>query len=236
MNKLMNEVTDCVNCQSLALSVFGSLKREDLHELNNYKNSNFVKKGQIVFSENNPTHGLYCIHKGKAKIVMIGRDGKEQIIRLAKDGDIIGYRALICGENYSATAVTLEDSMVCFIPKERLWNLIEKNAQLSKNLMTHLAMDLKIAEKRSVDMQQKPAPERLAEALLILQETFGLNPDGSINIELSREEIANLTGMAIETVVRILKNFQEVKIIELNKKKIIVMDHAKLKEAANIEE
>ena len=236
MNKFVNEVTDCVNCQSLALSVFGSLKREDLHELNNYKNSNYVKKGQIIFSENNPTHGLYCIHKGKAKIVMIGRDGKEQIIRLAKDGDIIGYRALICGENYSASAVTIEDSMVCFIPKERLWSLIEKNAQLSKNLMTHLAMDLKYAEKRSIDMQQKQASERLAEALLIMQETFGLHADRSIRIELSREEIANLTGMAVETVVRILKSFQELKILELDKRKIIVMDHTKLQEAANIEE
>ncbi|MEI6507041.1 MAG: Crp/Fnr family transcriptional regulator [Bacteroidota bacterium] len=232
----MNEITDCVNCQSLALSVFGSLKREDLHELNNYKQSNLVKKGQIIFSQNNPTYGLYCIHKGKAKVVMIGRDGKEQIVRLAKDADIIGYRSLICGEDYSASAVTLEDSVVCFIPKERLWNLIEKNAQLSKNLMTHLALDLKFAEKRSIDMQQKPASERLAEALLILKVTFELDADKSINVELSREEIANLTGMAVETVVRILKDFQEMKIIDLVKKKILILDLLRLQKVANIED
>jgi CRP/FNR family transcriptional regulator, polysaccharide utilization system transcription regulator len=236
INNLKNEITDCVNCQSLALSVFGSLKKEDLHELNNYKNSNFVKKGQIIFSENNPTHGLFCIHKGKAKIVMVGRDGKEQIVRLAKDGDIIGYRSLICGENYSASAQTIEDSMVCFIPKEKLWSLIEKNAQLSKNLMTHLALDLKQAEQRSVNMQQKSASERLAEALLILQETFGINADKSINVELTREEIASLTGMAIETVVRILRDFQEIKMLDLVKKKIIILDHQILKRTANIED
>jgi len=236
MINLRNEITDCVNCQSLALSVFGSLKREDLHELNNYKNSNIVKKGQIIFSENNPSHGLFCIHKGKAKIVMIGKDGREQIVRLAKDGDIIGYRSLICGENYSASAYTIEDSMVCFIPKEKLWGLIEKNAQLSKNLMTHLALDLKQAEIRSVNMQQKNASERLAEALLILQETFGINSDKSINIELSREEIASLTGMAIETVVRILKDFQENKIIDLIKKRIVILNHQNLKKSANIED
>lgn len=235
MNKEI-ETPDCVNCQSLALSVFGSLKREDLQQLNTYKHSNKVKKGNIIFSENNPTHGLYCIHQGKAKIVMIGRDGKEQIVRLAKDGDIIGYRSLICGENYSATAQTLEDSIVCFIPKERLWELINKNAQLTMNLMTHLALDLKQAEKRSVDMQQKPASERLAEALLIMQETFGLDTNLSINIELTREEIANLTGMAVETVVRILKDFQEMNILELIKKKIVIKDHKKLEQAANLEE
>lgn len=236
INSLKNEITDCVNCQSLALSVFGSLKKEDLHELNNYKNSNFVKKGQIIFSQNNPSHGLFCIHKGKAKIVMIGKDGKEQIVRLAKDGDIIGYRSLICGENYSASAYTIEDSMVCFIPKEKLWSLIEKNAQLSKNLMTHLALDLRHAEQRSVNMQQKNASERLAEALLILQETFGVNADKSINVELSRDEIASLTGMAIETVVRILKDFEENKIINLIKKRIVILHHQNLKKIANIED
>ncbi|MFI5221088.1 MAG: Crp/Fnr family transcriptional regulator [Bacteroidia bacterium] len=231
-----NEITDCVNCQSLALSVFGSLTRADLHELNNYKNSNLVKKGQIIFSQNNPSHGLYCIHKGKAKMVVIGRDGKEQIVRLVKDADIIGYRSLIVGESYSASAITLEDSWVCFIPKERLWNLIEKNAQLSKNLMTHLAQDLKYAEKRSMDMQQKPASERLAEALLIMKETFGMDKDGSIKVELSREEIANLTGMAVETVVRNLKEFQESRILDLLKKKILILDMHRLEESANIED
>jgi CRP-like cAMP-binding protein len=85
-------------------------------------------------------------------------------------------------------------------------------------------------------MQQKPATERLAEALLILQETFGLDTDGSIHVELSREEIANLTGMAVETVVRILKDFEELDIVALHKKKIILFDPAKLKDIANIED
>lgn len=227
----------CQFCSSREASVFCDMNHEDLDDINMNKGANLYKKGQIIFEEGFRPQGIYCINQGKIKISKRGDRGKEQIIRLAKDGDIIGYRALISGENYSTSAYALEDSVVCMIPKQTFNNTMQRNPALTHKLIYLLTNDLKVAEHKITELAQKPVRERLAESLLMLKETYGFEKDNkTLNVILSREDFANLIGTATETVIRLLSDFNSEKIIQLEGKKIILTNVPKLLSIANIED
>ncbi len=179
--------------------------------------------------------GLYCINSGKVKIYQRGYEGKEQIIRLAKNGDILGYRALISGEGYSATATAIEDSKICLIPKEVFYELLQSNAEITKSMMKLLANELKDAESKITNLAQKPVIERLAEALLMLKEYYGnKEDDNSLNINITREEIANIIGTATETAIRLLSELKKEGILDLSGKKITIINNDSLMKLANL--
>ncbi|MDL5051469.1 Crp/Fnr family transcriptional regulator [Oscillatoria amoena NRMC-F 0135] len=226
---------NCVNCQSLALSVFCTLTCAELQELNEHKNSKMVKKGYTIFKEGEKAYGLYCVHEGRAKVYRTDIEGNDQIVRLAKEGDILGYRSLLGNEYYQATAKTLQECTICFIPKEHLYRMLEKNLSLSLKIMEKLSLDIGFAEKRGFDFINKTAHERLAEGLIQLIKAFGTTKEGYINIALTREDLGKLLGMATETVIRALKEWEVEGIISLNKKWIKINLHEQLLNIANVE-
>jgi len=194
------------------------------------------KKGQYVFAENSYPMGLYCINAGKIKLFITGHDGKEQILRFAKEGNIIGYRALLCDEPYHCSAIVIEDTSLCFIPKNTFLNLLEQNAQLSLSLIKLLGTNLKEAEQHIVSMSQKNVRERVAEALLFFKAVYGMESDQkTIQIKLSREEIADYVGTSTETAIRFLSELNSDKIIATEGKKIRILDLARLQRTAGID-
>ncbi len=193
------------------------------------------KKGQVIFSEGGHPLGLFCINDGKVKIEHSGVDGKEQIVRMAKGGDVLGYRALLSNERYNASAVALDDTDVCFIPKDPFFNVLKTNPGLSLDIIKMLSSELRKAEETITDLAQKPVRERMAEALLFLKETYGFEEDGqTINVILSREDIANLVGTATETAIRLLSEFKKDGIVESVGKKLRIANIEKLIKTANI--
>ena len=229
------ESPSCVACQSRLTNVFCTLTDEQLASLSVEKSCNIYKKGQLVFFEGNRPTGLYCVNKGKVKVFQIGMEGKEQIIRLAKDSDILGYRSLISGEMYTASASVIEDATICFLPKKSFFDLLQINSELSTRMMKLLSNDLKTAEKRITGLAQKPVRERMAETILMLKEFYGLDSEKlTIRANLSREDIANIVGTATETAIRILSEFRTEKIINLVGKKIQIINNDALIRAANV--
>jgi CRP-like cAMP-binding protein len=229
------EPPSCAACQSRLTNVFCALTDDQLVDLAVEKSCNLYKKGQLVFFEGNRPTGLFCVNKGKVKIYQIGIEGKEQIIRLAKDGDILGYRSLISGELYTASASVIEDANICFIPKKTFFELIQTNSELSTRMMKLLSNDLKTAEKRITGLAQKPVRERMAETILMIKEFYGIDTDNkTITANLSREDIANIVGTATETAIRVLSEFRSEKIIELVGKKIQIINNDNLIKAANV--
>ena len=192
------------------------------------------QKGETIFRQGAYAAGVYCINAGKIKLSMMGDEGKEQIIRMAKPGDIIGYKALLSGEKYNATAIAIEDTNICFIPKEIFLVILQKDASLSFEMMKVLSNELKRAEEKITHLAQKQVRERMAETILFLKETYGLDKDDHVNIQLSREEIANLVGTATETAIRLLSEFNKEHIIELSGKKIKILNQPKLVKTANL--
>ena len=192
------------------------------------------RKGETIFHEGGHGFGIYCVNSGKIKLSITGEEGKEQIVRMAKTGDVLGYRAVISNERYGATAVALEDSNICFIPKEQFLQSIKNDGNLGFETMKLLSHQLREAEQKLTHLAQKPVRERLAESLLFLKETYGYESDGQcISVQLSREDIANLVGTATETAIRILSEMNRDKIIDLNGKRISILNEKELSRIAN---
>jgi CRP/FNR family transcriptional regulator, polysaccharide utilization system transcription regulator len=225
---MKTQSTACENCLCRKFSIFNHCAVNELEHLTTVKNTNLYKKGQVIFHEGNKPYGVYCVSSGKVKISKSNSEGKEQIIRLAKTGDVLGYRALMADTTYSASAVVLEDAVVCFIPKEEFNNLIDHNAKVGHELLKLISTVLGTAEERMAKMALKPVRERLAEALLLLYRTYQTTEDEKeFSIAISREDLASLVGTAKETAIRFLSEFKEdniistqgsiIKIIDLNK-------------------
>lgn len=193
------------------------------------------KNGQVIFNQGSFPHGLYVVNSGKVKIYQLADNGKEQIVRMAKKGDVIGYRALLSHEKYSSTAEVLEETSICFIPRDLFFGFIENNSSVSMMMMKLLSQDLKKAEHKITDLAQKSVRERMAEALLYMKETYGLEQDdATINVVLTREEVANIAGTSTETAIRILSEFKNDKVVEFIGKKIKILNAKTLITIANI--
>ncbi len=228
---------DCGSCLMRKLSVFNNLRPEDVLCLNHNKNHLEFKKGKIIFTVGQRPLGIYIVYSGKVKVQKLGSNAKEQIVRLAKEGDILGYRSLISGSNYNATAETLEDSVLCFLSKETFFELMKNNPSVSMNLMKLLSDKLGAAETKIVEIIQKPTRNRIAETLLLLNELFGTEDDNqTIDVVMTREDIANIAGMSTETAIRLLYGLRDEGLIGLEKKKIKILNIKKLIKESNIED
>ncbi len=199
------------------------------------KSCSHFKKGQNIFYEGNIPLGIHCISHGVVKLVRTNHDGKEQILRFAQAGDFLGYRALIADEPLVATAICVEDTIACFVPKKVFMEVLDENPQVSKQLLKALCHDLGVVEERIQSLAQKSVRERLAETLLFLQTTFKTDEqaDEVIPITLPREDIANIVGTATETVIRLLSEFKSDKLIELEGKKIRILNKTSLEKISH---
>lgn len=217
----------CTNCLSRKHALLHFCKDSELKYIDQNKSCSIYKKGQFIFHEGSKPYGVFCVNQGKIKITKESSDGKEQIVRLVKPGDTIGYRALMANTHYSASAVALEDTILCFISKEEFTNLITRNVQIGGELMRLLSTALGEAEERMARMAMKPVRERLAEALLFLKTTYATSQE-HFSISISREDLASLVGTAKETAIRFLSEFKEENIITSHGSTITILKEDEL--------
>ncbi len=184
----------------------------------------FFNRGEAIFKEGGYSRGLFCVNKGKIKLSKMGPSGKEQIVRFATKGDVIGYNSMLSKKPLGSTAIVLEEATVCFIPSSQFFCRIKADANFSLQLLELTAKNWNNASRLITDMAQKTTKERLAEMLLWLKETFGLDENDCIDVKLTREEIANMVGTATEAVIRLLRDLKKEKLIELEGKKIKLLD------------
>ncbi len=222
-------MSKCEQCIVREFSSLKALNKDELLQLSDCKTSYTIKKGETIFEEGENVNGIYCIKDGICKLTKLSPNGKDQIVKLVKKGELLGQRAMISEEPVNLSAVALEDMQVCFIPKSDIMGYFDKNNQFSMNVMRTICSDLKDADDHMVSMAQKTVKERLAETLLYLEETFGKSSDGSLNVQLSREELSGMIGTATESCIRLLSDFKKLGLIELNGKKIVLKDSSKLK-------
>lgn len=216
------QIPSCEACKK-AQGFFCNLSENEKRFFGEKKGDNFYKKGQVVFYEGNHANGLFCIYDGKVKLTKLGKDGKEQIVRFSRDGEIIGYRSLLSNEPYHATATVLEDSYICLITKEKFLQTVTENPKFSLKVIQLLSKDLKGAEQHLMDIAQKTVKERIAESILLLKNTFGYLVDGeTLNIHMTRSEIADMAGTTTETTIRTLAQLNDERLIRLEGKNIVI--------------
>ncbi len=216
----------CDLCGSRKNSLFSALPESQLCAISEVKNLIPHRRGQILYYEGTKPLGIFCINSGVIKVYKTASNGKEQILYLAKEGDFLGYSALLGEENYSSSAMIIEDAKICFIPREAFLGSMMKNAEFFKRITKQLCHELGVMEEKLTDASQKSIRERLALLLLQLANTYGVDGGGyqRINLLLTREELAGMVGTATESVIRLLSEFKKDGLIELEGKKILLKD------------
>lgn len=234
---MVNSNCNCSQCFEDDKNVFTTLTPDEKDYLLQNHRDLFFKRNEMIFEEGNRPTGLLWLTSGKVKIFQEGVGGREQIVRMAKPYGFIGYRALFAGENHISSALALEDSIVCEIDKNALYELIKSNSNFSLAIIKTLAYELGYSNKRTVALTQKHTRGRLAESLLFLKETYGTEMDGqTVKIFLSREDIANLSSMTTSNAIRTLSNFASEGIISVNGRRISILDSVRLQKISEVGE
>ncbi|TCO07674.1 Crp/Fnr family transcriptional regulator [Natronoflexus pectinivorans] len=216
----------------LIFSVLTDAEKEYLE-----KNHRTVKyrKNQIIYQEGEMPTGLLCLGSGKVKIFKEGVGGRDQIVRLAKAPGLIGYRALFAGENHVASAVVIEPCTIFHINKEVVDNLMASNNKLCINIIKSFASELGFSRFRTVTLTQKHIRGRLAESLMLLKEIYGYEEDGcTLNIYLSREDLANFSNMTTSNAIRTLTTFMKEKLIAVDGRIIKILDEDMLERISRL--
>ena len=216
-------------------SVITDLPPNELAILTANMTTQVYNKGEIIFREGAYATGIFFIRDGKAKKYKVDKEGKEQIIYVANTGEILGYHALLAEEHYPDSAAVLEDSEISFIPKEDFFEVLEKSKVLSQRLLKTLSHEFFVLANCIALFAQRSVRERLAMQLVLMREKYKQNftPGMEVEINMSRDDLANLVGTARENVIRILTEFKESGILETKGRKIIVHDVTKLIVIAN---
>lgn len=193
------------------------------------------KKNENIYCEGETPNYLMCLLSGKVKIYKNGVGGRSQIIRVIKSHEYFAYRAYFAEENYVTAAVAFEPCTICLIPMPTIVKLIQENPELSMFFIKQLSKDLGISDERTVSLTQKHIRGRLAESLLFLKDTYGVEEDQcTLSIYLSREDLANLSNMTTSNAIRTLSNFAAEKLIIIDGRKIKLIEEEKLKRISKI--
>lgn len=222
-------MSKCEQCIVRQLNSLKELSKDELIRISGCKTSTIIKKGEVLFDEGEHINGVYCVRDGVCKVSKMSSNGKDQIIKLIKKGDIIGERSLISNEASNLKAVAVNDVEVCFIPKEEIMKDLKQNSNFTMSILNDLASALKQSDNVVVDMAQKTVKQRLAETLIHLHENFAEKENGALDIQLSREDLANIIGTATESAIRLLSGFKKEGLINLKGKEIFILNSSKLK-------
>jgi CRP-like cAMP-binding protein len=223
MQDKSHKLVSCEHCGVRQNSIFSNLIPGEVSDLNEHKTCNFYKKNQTVFVEGSFPRGVFCINKGKVKIFARGDEGKEQIVHIAKEGDVVGFRAMLSGDSYKLSAETLEDANICFVAKEEFLSMLDTKTGMRDAILKELSKELGERAIFITNLAQKTVRERLAYSLLLLQDVYGEEP-----INLSREDLANFVGTATETLIRLIKDFKEEGFIDVQVRKVRILDKKSL--------
>ena len=216
-------------------SIYKYLTEEEKVELEDHLTRTPIKKNDFIFKEGDKPMGFITLESGKVKIFKEGVGGREQILRMVKPGGFVSYRALIAGEVHNASAVALEDSVICVIDTEHFFNKLLRINSLTTRLLTKLAKELGFSNARTVTLTQKHIRGRLAESIILLKYKYGVEPDGAtIKAYLSREDLANLSNMTTSNAIRTLSSFVGEKVIAIDGRKVRILDHQKLERISKL--
>jgi len=216
-------------------SIFHLLSQEEKEELEQYISLAHYKRNEFVFKEGDKPNGFMMLVYGKVKIFKEGVGGREQIIRMAKPLGIIGYRALFAEENHIASAVTLEESLICTISPDFIMTKALRNNHFSLRMIQKLSKELGFSNSRTVTLTQKHIRGRLAESLMLLKDKYGFEHDGTtLKVYLSREDIANLSNMTTSNAIRTLSTFANEQIIAIDGRKIRILNAHRLERISKL--
>jgi CRP-like cAMP-binding protein len=227
---MLKSKTSCLDCHNSDCLIKRSCLESDIKIIEQNKVSFKIRKKQPIFQEDNESHNIYFVYSGIVKVFKFGAFNKDQIVRFSVGGNILGHRGFIPQNVFPISAQAITEVQVCSFAKEYFFKLLEQTPLLSTNLVLIFAKELYHEETKLRDMAIFNVREKVAKALLLLIEKFGLNNDSEIlDVEtLSRQDIAEYIGLTSNQITKVLSEFKNDNLIETNGKRIKVLSKEKL--------
>ncbi len=191
------------------------------------------RKNELIYSQGETPTELLCLISGKVKIYMDGVGGRSQIMRVVNAVEYFGYRASFSGQAFITSAAAFEPTLIAKVPLKLIRRMIMENTHLGWFFIQKLAAALGTSDERTVNLTQKHIRGRLAESILFLKESYGVEEDGcTLSIYLSREDMANLSNMTTSNAIRTLSTFAQEKLIAIDGRKIKIINQAELEKVS----
>lgn len=222
MSLRLNKIS-CEECTTYSCFV-KETSAEWMAKISKNKHQIVYPKGQYIFSEGSPVYGAYFIQSGDVKIVSSSFSGKQNIVRLAKEGHMMGHKGEE-NESYPIGAVALINARVCFLNNELLYNAFLENPHFTVDVMMFYSRELRKSEMRNKLFAQMTTDEKVAYAIVYAGETVGVkNEDKTITISLSRQELAQIAGTNAEQVSRSISLLRNDGLLSLEGRTICIND------------
>jgi CRP/FNR family transcriptional regulator len=201
-----NEIEHLKNIQ-----LFSSLTDDELHQIKDKLSLKRYKKHEVILFEEDTTEYMYIILNGKTKVIQTTEDGKEILLAMHHSGEFFGEMSLLDGKTSPATVVAMEDSSVAIISRQEFYSLIRAQKRIVDNLLLILCSRLRDSWEKIQLLNLKNASQRIKILFLMLSDKYGeKTAEGvTLNIKLTHQEIAEMTGMTRETVTRMIDKWQK---------------------------
>jgi CRP/FNR family transcriptional regulator, dissimilatory nitrate respiration regulator len=215
--------------------LFAGLKEDDLKRIRAIASLRKIEKKQVLFSDGEEARGFYVILSGKVKLFKVSPEGKEQILHIVSAPDAFAEAALFLEGTYPAFAEAMTDSQLLYFPKKDFIQLIEKNPQLSINMIVTLSHFLKRFASLIEELSLKEVSSRIAKYVVDLSIRSSKEGKSSqeVELDLSKTQLALKLGTISETLSRTLAKMKAKRIIDVKKNKIIILKREALEELAS---
>jgi CRP/FNR family cyclic AMP-dependent transcriptional regulator len=214
-----------------SVPMFSGLQRDELLKFAELTRERTYPKGSVILFQGDPGDSLYVLRQGRAKVVLIGEDGREVILGVLEPGAHFGELALIDDQPRSAHVIAMEDSQLLILRREDFRRRVEANPSVAWALLTELSRRLRRADQKIGGLVLLDVPGRISRLLLDLSSE---STNGTIEKPLTHQTIAQMIGASRETVSRAMKDFQQEGLIRVERRRISIGDRDALEKRSQV--
>jgi CRP/FNR family cyclic AMP-dependent transcriptional regulator len=216
--------------------IFASLSDEEMNYIKSKSIQKELEDNEIIFLEGDYGDYVYYIESGRINIFLISGEGKEKTLRIFGKGEVFGEMSIFDNLPRSASARTMSKTKLLIIPGKVILEMVKKNSDLSLNIIKELSRRMRVADLQIKDLLFKSSKERVIRNLLSLSVEFGTQTEKGIliNFKLTQQDIANITGLARETVSRIMSSLENDLLVVVDSKSILIPSLDKLRKEASL--
>lgn len=229
-----NVKSHCHKCLGFSRTPFCTLQGGELDSLDRSKSVRHFAEGRPIFSEGEPAKGIFCLRSGRVKLQKSTSRGRQHLLRFANPGELLGLSEVMAEVPHPATADPVEEVAACFIPRADLLELFARSPEVARAIAHELAkLGLQSDEERA-EIASADVRERVAHVLLRLGRSHGTpHRQGKlIRLPMTREDLAQMAGTAVETTIRQISAFRDEGILAAEGRAVVIVDESKLARVA----
>lgn len=229
--------THCADCSLNPVCLPPALDADEMQQMDDIVARNRpLARGSVLFHEGMPFKAVFAVRSGAIKTCSSTPSGEEQVTGFYLPGEIVGLDSIgNPSGNYGSTAITLETTAVCALPFEALEDLATRLPSLQHHIFRLMSSEIRADHQMLQLLGQRTADQRIANFLLTLSARYKRRhlSENNFRLPMSRSDIANHMGLALETVSRILTRLQQTGVLQVNGREVEIINRQRLMELAN---